>query len=120
MNYMKIFSYSCLLLFIVLYWSCKKEAMSSTDAPLNPDTRVLVQEAFRKVDTMTLTASFNAERAEIIRKRFEKETDGPKKLTLATDYAQELLKCGKMRKTKAQSTHHADAITPKIDNALGM
>ena len=71
--------------------------MSSTDAPLNPDTRVLVQEAFRKVDTMTLTASFNAERAEIIRKRFEKETDGPKKLTLATDYAQELLKCGKMK-----------------------
>src|SRR6187399_3315185 len=46
---------------------------------------------------MKLVPSLNAERAEIIRKRFEKETDGAKKLTLATDYAQELLKCGRMK-----------------------
>jgi hypothetical protein len=95
MNNTKIFTISSLLLYFLIFGGCKSNT-TSEKAP-DPDTRNWVQEAYRKIDTMTLKSSFNMERAAIIKKNFDNEKDPAKKLNLATDYAQELLKCGKIK-----------------------
>jgi len=88
---------SFLLVILCIVFSCKPDAPKGT--ALDPDTRKWVQEAFHKLDTMAFTASFNAERAEIIRKRFENEQDASKKLNLAVDYSNELLRCGRIKES---------------------
>jgi hypothetical protein len=95
MNYRKIYTFSLLLITLSLFVGCKPEA-PAVKAP-EADTRVWVQEAYRKVDTMALIPSLNIERAAIIKKRLDAETRPPEKLNLALDYAQELLKCGKIK-----------------------
>jgi hypothetical protein len=62
---------------------------------VNTDTRIQVKEAYDSMDIMKVTTTFSAERALKMKKKFDEETDIPKKLTLAVDYAKELLKCGK-------------------------
>lgn len=97
MNHKGLPHFSCLFIFFLCLVSCNPSKPKET--ALDPDSRKWVQDAYRHIDTMALTASLNAERAEIIRKRLEKETDSSKKLNLATDYAQELLKCGRIKES---------------------
>lgn len=95
MNHIGLHQSSFILFILLLLVSCKPSAPQ--EEQLDPDTRKWVQEAFRNIDTMALVPTFNAERAEIIRKKFEKEMDGGKKINLAVDYARELMKCGRIK-----------------------
>jgi len=80
---------------LVFFFSCKPEAPAVKE--LNPDTRIWVQEAYRKMDTMAISSTMNFERAVIIKKKLDAETSAINKLNLGLDYAQELLKCGKIK-----------------------
>ena len=93
MNDRIIETFSLLLIAFLLFIGCKSDT-PGVKAP-EADSRVWVQEAYHKVDTLALKPSLNAERAILLRKKLDKETDPSKKLNLAVDYAQELLKCGK-------------------------
>jgi hypothetical protein len=73
-----------------------------SDAPpkLTPeaDTRLWVQEAYKKVDKTQLKSTFNQERAAWLKEKMDKETDPGKKLNAAMDYSYELIKCGEPKK----------------------
>jgi len=101
MNNMKIITVSSLLLLSQLFFTgCKPNTTVEKSTPeitTDPDTRKWVQEAYRRIDTMTLKSSFNIERAAIIKKKLDLEKDPTAKLNTALDYAQELLKCGKIK-----------------------
>lgn len=59
------------------------------------DTRVLVQEAYKKIDHNKLTVAFNELRAEMIKTQLDSETDAGKRINMALHYGFELLKAGK-------------------------
>jgi hypothetical protein len=75
----------------VLAISCK----SDSEKPiLEKDTRILVQQAYAKIDPMKITATFNTERAAILKSKLDQAQDPQLYLDLATEYASELLKTG--------------------------
>jgi len=95
MNRMNPLSPIYFLLFILFFLSCKPG--EPVEKAPDPDTRNWVQEAFRKIDTLAMKPSFNTERVILIKAKMDKETDPTKKINLAVDYAQELLKCGRAK-----------------------
>ncbi len=98
MNHKEIIAFSCLLYTFLVIVGCKSETPQPKPA-VQPDTRVWVQEAYRKVDTMAISSTFNTERAAILKKRIDTETDATQKLNMATKYAKELLCCGKTKES---------------------
>lgn len=82
------------LLSVLLFLGCKSDSSDSITA--EEDTRLWVQEAYRKLDKMQVRSSFNSERVVIIKNKLDQETDPTAKLNLALEYGQELLKCGRI------------------------
>jgi len=97
MNHKKLGLLSFLLITLILFIGCQP-GTPAVKAP-ESDTRVLVQEAYHKVDTMSLNLTFNVERANRIRKKLEMEKDPANKLNFALDYAKELLRAGKIKES---------------------
>lgn len=79
---------------ITLLQACQSETSKGEIKP-EEDTRILVQEAYRKMDTMKLGPALNVERAAILKARLDRETDPEKRLNLGLQYGLELLKAGK-------------------------
>ncbi len=80
-------------------------------APPQEDTRILVRQAFAKVDRMKVNIAFNDERASRLKAEIEKETDPLKQINLTIQLAGELLKSGK--------TEEAIALYNKIIDFIG-
>jgi hypothetical protein len=95
MKYKRIVCLSCLL--SILFNACTSKGPPPGVVARDPDTRKWVQEAYHKADTLNIRCTFNTERADILKKQVDRETDLTKKLNLATDLAQELLFCGKIK-----------------------
>ncbi len=79
-------------LVVIMAVGCGSKEPPSTSP--EEDTRILVKEAFDRVDRMKLSATFNAERAAIIKAQLDKETDPAKKINKPLEYAVELLRVG--------------------------
>lgn len=82
---------------VLLLVSCKSD--QSDLGPLTPeeDTRIWVQEAYRKIDLLKLNPTFNAERAKLKLAKLQNATDLQDKVNLGIDYAFEVLKSGDTR-----------------------
>ncbi len=71
------------------------EADSASKAsPTEEDTRVLVKEAYARVDPMKITATMNTERVALIKAKLDTTTDQALKINLQIEYAFELLASG--------------------------
>jgi hypothetical protein len=84
--------YSLLLLCIIVFIHCHK----NNTVALTPeaDTRLWVESAYKKINLMELTSTFNTERAALIKQRLDVEQDANKRVNLTFEYALELIKCG--------------------------
>ncbi len=89
-----------LVLTSLMQWcltSCKNDDPATTQ-PIT-DTRIWVRDALAKINVMDLEPTFNKERADIIKGRFDQEQDGSKRINLAVEYAFELLKSGQTKES---------------------
>ena len=85
---------------ITVFQACQSNT-STVEMKSEEDTRVLVQEALRRIDTMELSPALNVERANILRARLDRETDPGKRINLGLEYGLELLKAGKTEESLA-------------------
>ncbi len=70
---------------------------STSDGSVEEDTRILVKEAYARVNPMKITATMNTERAALIKQQLDSITAPEKKINLQLEYAFELLASGKSR-----------------------
>lgn len=87
------------ILTILFFTACNSadntDSQVSNDQNQTEDTRLLVQEAYKKIDHSKLTVTFNQLRADRLKAQLDSETDPGKSINMALQYGLELLKSGK-------------------------
>ncbi len=79
------------------------------------DTRILVKEAYARVDLVKITATMNTERAAMIKQKLDSTADPGQRINLELAYAFELLAAGK---SSESLTHYETAYNAIIQNKI--
>lgn len=95
----------------------KIEGQSQDAATSANDTRILVKEAYARVDPMKITPTMNTERAAIIKEQLDALSDPKEKINLQIQYAFELLAAGD---TKTALREYEVAFKSIIQNRLSL
>jgi hypothetical protein len=94
MTHLGSFRITIYLILTIALFSCKSDQADADILTPEEDTRLWVQEAYRKIDLMKLNPTFNLERAQLIRARLEKAANLEEKINIGLEYALEVLKSG--------------------------
>ncbi len=104
----------CLLPVIFLF-ACNAEK-SNSPAP-QTDTRILVREAYARIDPFSVPYAYNIEKAAVLKKRLDEELDPAKKINIRLDYAIELLRAGN---TVESMNQYSECVNFINQNGLGI
>jgi tetratricopeptide (TPR) repeat protein len=100
---------------VVLFISCKKADTAVPHSSTEADTRQLVLDAYARVNPMNIQATYNTERAEMMKTMLDGITDPGKRINLELEYAFELLKVGKsLESLKQYETTYKTIVDNKI------